>query len=74
MAIAEHEAVSVERDRYREALKELAGDYGCTVITPPDEHLPPIGDPCRDKRPDDPDEWCYACWASAYLEEQCPRI
>lgn len=58
-----------ERDRYRDALLDLAGEYGCTIIAPPDPSERASGTPCRDRRPDDPNSWCYACIASAALEE-----
>jgi hypothetical protein len=62
------DAVLDECDRYRHALEDLAGDYGCTVVAPPDVSLPPNGEPCRYRNPDDSTEWCYACIASAALD------
>lgn len=56
-----------ERNRYRRALEDLAGDYGCTVIAPPDPSLPAGGEPCRERRPNEPETWCYACVATAAL-------
>jgi hypothetical protein len=56
-----------ERDRYREALEDLAGESGCTLLIPPDPSVRREGDPCRDRRPDRPETWCYACVASHAL-------
>jgi hypothetical protein len=52
----------------RIALEELRGEYGCTLVAPPDPSLPAQGLPCRDRRPTDSSEWCYACIASDALE------
>ena len=70
-----HAACTVERltaevERLRQALAGLAGDYGCTTIEPLDPAFPPTGDPCRDRRPDQPETWCYACHASDALSRE----
>jgi hypothetical protein len=56
-----------EAARYHAALVELAGDYGCTLREPDDPSQPPRGESCRDRCPDHPAEWCYACVASEAL-------
>lgn len=56
-------------EKLRKALREIAGDYGCGLIEPPDVSLPPQGNPCRERRPDEPETWCVSCIASAALAE-----
>jgi hypothetical protein len=68
LAVDAADAAEAREEALREALEELAGDYGCTLLEPPDPSMPPVAtDPCRDRRPDEPDTWCYACFASDAL-------
>jgi hypothetical protein len=57
-----------ERERALEdVLTVIAGEYGCGLIEPPDQSLPPEGDPCHERYPDDPEKWCVSCIASMAL-------
>lgn len=63
-------------EKLEAALRELAGDYGCTLLVPADPSLPPsLRPPCREMRPNEPHTWCYACVASDALDDdrwRCP--
>jgi len=55
-----------ERDRYRDALKEMVRD-GCRCEQS-EEIEPGERWTCRQVYPDDADEWCWSCLAYAALE------
>jgi hypothetical protein len=56
-----------------EALREIAGDYGCATRVPADISQPPREvESCRDRSPSDQHEWCDACIASQALAAWAP--
>lgn len=70
LAAAVPSPAEVEAALYREALEDVAGDYGCGLLEPPDPSLPPNErEPCREEFADDPSRWCVSCVASAALAE-----